>query len=71
MFLSGALLVFLALGTTLLYLFPAPGNADTPFVRALELMLDPGSFNDSDKAPFSLVAVAAIIVIVIFAKKKK
>ena len=56
MFLSGALLVFLALGTTLLYLFPAPGNADTPFVRALELMLDPGSFNDSDKAPFSLVA---------------
>lgn len=56
MFLGGALVIFLALGTTLLYLSPAPGEDDAPFVRALELMLDPGSFNDSDKAPFSLIA---------------
>lgn len=58
MFLCGALLVFLALGTSLLYLFPDRDKKveDEPFVRALELMLDPGSFNDSDKAPFALLA---------------
>ncbi len=56
MFLVGVLLFFLAVGSTLLYLFPDPSKAsnDMPIVRALELMLDPGSFNDSDKAPFSI-----------------
>jgi hypothetical protein len=57
MFLCGALLIILAVGTTLLYFFPSPSeNKDTPIIRTLELMLDPGSFNDSDKAPFSLIA---------------
>lgn len=85
MFLCGALLFVLAIGTVLLSgsqssyvnketLKDTPQDTiqvatkvtlqvatkdtlqDTPFIRTLELMLDPGSFNDSDKAPFSLIA---------------
>lgn len=45
------------LGTCVLRCFPADGETQKkPFVRALELILDPGSFNDSDEEPFALVA---------------
>lgn len=36
---------------------------DTPFIRTLELILDPGSFNDSDKAPFSLIAQLVVTLL--------
>ena len=60
MFLGGALLIVLLLSTIALRLSPAPAQASEncdkmPLVRALELMLDPGSFNDSDNAPFTVV----------------
>ena len=58
-FLCGALLVVLLFSTIALRLSPAPAQASEncdkmPLVRALELMLDPGSFNDSDSAPFTI-----------------
>lgn len=85
MFLCGALLLVLAVGTLILSgsqsssvnketlqdtpadslkvapadtlkVAPADVFQDTPFIRTLELILDPGSFNDSDKAPFSTIA---------------
>lgn len=60
MFLGGALLIVLLLSTIALRMSPAPAQASEncdkmPLVRALELMLDPGSFNDSDNAPFTVV----------------
>lgn len=58
-FLGGILLVLLFVGTFVLYSTAEDDlkhkNSES-FVRTLELLLDPGSFNDSDITPFSLVA---------------
>ncbi len=67
-FLGAVLLVFLVIGTIALIWCPGDGKESTePFLRALELILDPGSFGDSDDEPFSvfvqfLVALAGAVV---------
>ena len=64
MFLCGALLIVLMLSTIALHVSPAPREGDKmPLVRALELMLDPGSFNDSDSAPFTIVTQLLVTLV--------
>ena len=69
-FLVGALVVFLIIWTLVLY-FSASGTAAKPgeqaFVRALELMLDPGSFNNSPKTfPLALQLLVTLTGAVFF-----
>lgn len=67
-FLGSILLVLLLVGTVALILFPDNAvDSKEPYVRALELILDPGSFGDSDDEPFSLfvqllIALAGAVV---------
>lgn len=62
------MLVLLLVGTVALILFPDNAvDSKEPYVRALELILDPGSFGDSDDEPFSLfvqllIALAGAVV---------
>lgn len=56
LFLLGALTVVLLIGTFALHKSYVPGDEQNePLIRALELILDPGSFNGSDENSFSLV----------------
>ena len=56
LFLLGALTVVLLIGTFALHKSSVPGGEQNePLIRALELILDPGSFNGSDENSFSLV----------------
>lgn len=56
LFLLGALTVVLLIGTFALHKSSVPGDEQNePLIRALELILDPGSFNGSDENSFSLV----------------
>lgn len=56
LFLLGTLTIVLLIGTFALHKSSVQGGKqDEPLIRALELILDPGSFNGSDENSFSLV----------------
>ena len=69
-FLGGALLVFLFLGTAALYIFadlPVEERNPRALIRALELLLDPGSFNgSSNDFPILLQLIITLIGAVVF-----